>query len=69
MLTREQQIEAEKEAAKYPDIDIINCVLRGDLIVLQTSAEHFENMSLREKIQVISHMKLCLVALEEQVRG
>lgn len=66
MLTEDCR-KKEEEAAKYLDIDLINFVSRGRLIVLQTSGDGFESMSKEERLNVIGYMQLSLAKLKDSI--
>lgn len=67
MLTRWQQLKKEREASRFPDIELVGFVSRGQLIILQTSPDAFEMMSKHEKLNAISYMEKSLAALKELV--
>ncbi len=67
MLTKWQKLKLEREASRFPDIELVGFVSRGKLIVLQTSPEAFELMTKQEKLNSISYMQKSLEALKEQV--
>lgn len=66
-MNREQQKAAEKEAAKFPDIDVFNFVSRGRLIVLQTSGDYFEKMPKSEQLNVIDYAIKSLEFLKKEI--
>jgi uncharacterized Rossmann fold enzyme len=67
MLTRWQQLKLEREASKFPDIELLGFASRGSLIVLQTHGDNFETMNKVEKLNTIEYMIKSLHALRDQV--
>lgn len=67
MLTRWQQLKKEREASRFPDIELIGFVSRGQLIILQTSPDTFELMSKQEKLNSLGYMEKSLTALKELI--
>jgi hypothetical protein len=69
MLTEWQKLKKEAEASTHPDIDLLNFVSRGKLIVLQTSPDAFEIMTKEEKLNSLHFMELSLNALRVQIHN
>ena len=59
--------EMEKEAEKFEDVDILNFVMRGSLLVLQTSGDTFEKMPKETALERINDMIMCLGRLKESI--
>lgn len=68
MLTMWQKLKKEREASTHPDIDLVDFVSRGKLVVLRTSPETFELMTKKEKLDTIDYMEKSLKALKEMIQ-
>lgn len=66
-LTEWQKRKLEAEASKFPDIELMGFVSRGNLIVLQTSGDHFEIMSKEEKLKTLDAIAKSIEALTGMV--
>lgn len=69
MLTRWQQLKKEREASRFPDIELMGFVSRGPLIVLQTHGDNFETMTKEEKLNTLDYIEKSVRALRDQVKG
>jgi hypothetical protein len=68
-LTRWQQLKLEREASKFPDIELMGFVSRGPLIVLQTHGGNFEVMTREEKLNTLDYIERSVRALRDQIKG